>query len=47
MGNDIISKFDVPYGIVVFKLDNTLIIEKANAKFCDVSGFTFDELKAG
>ena len=21
MGNDIISKFDVPYGIVVFKLD--------------------------
>ena len=31
MGNDIISKFDVPYGIVVFKLDNTLIIEKANA----------------
>lgn len=45
MGNDIISKFDVPYGIVVFKLDNTLIIEKANAKFCDVAGFTFDELK--
>ena len=45
MGNDIISKFDVPYGIVVFKLDNTLIIEKANAKFCDVAGFTSDELK--
>lgn len=45
MGNDIIAEFNVPFGIVVFKLDNTLIIEEANAKFCEVAGFTSDELK--
>ncbi len=45
MGNNIISKFDVPFGIVIFKLGNTLTIAEANAKFCEVAGFTSDELK--
>lgn len=46
MGNDLVSKYDIPFGIGIFKYDENWLLEQENDEFCQHIGYSHEKLRS-